>query len=226
VSFPQAHLLNYPDPKKRILQRFGHDSFLLTSEHHLGTLEYVELWFDSIGINPDWYTPLFSILLIRFVYTCRYCKDIVIYDMQQHTEWYFNVKKRLTLNKNINKIVVYPSGATQASGHKKRRCRCKLTNRYHTWYLWQKEENFSYSKKLTVILSTVLMTYAVALVFLEVPTFHLKDGFDKFQYNATPYMVFRCVREFLSRIYAPHCYCLVLSVWSEDILSTQSIEIF
>jgi hypothetical protein len=65
----------------------------------------------------------------------------------------------------------------------------KFNNRYHTWYLWQHEGNFAYAKKLTVILSTVMTTYALALLFLEIPSLQMKDVLDQ-QYSVTAYTVF------------------------------------
>lgn len=48
------HVLNYPDPDKRLLQKNQEDWLFLATEHYLGDIEKIELWFDSIGHRPSW----------------------------------------------------------------------------------------------------------------------------------------------------------------------------
>jgi hypothetical protein len=164
-------VLNYPDPRKRLLQQCGTDTFLLATENHLGNLQQIELWFDSIGPNPTWY-----------------CKDIIIYDLQQRTEWYFKVKQHLSVTKGVTHIVV-ELFKEKPIVIMNRSFNFKFNNRYHTWYLWQHEANFAYVKKLTVILSTVMTTYALTLFFLGLPSLHMKDVLDQ-QYSVSAYTVF------------------------------------
>ena len=105
-----------------------------------------------------------------------------MYDMQEHVEWYFVVKKRLTVVRGKTHISLKPT-KTEVKGKKTLFRKIRFRNLYHTWYLWQDEENFSYVKKLTVILSCLLTTYALVLLFSGVPTFQLLDGFDNNTYK-------------------------------------------
>uniref|UniRef100_A0A6P7FCZ9 Polycystic kidney disease protein 1-like 3 n=1 Tax=Diabrotica virgifera virgifera TaxID=50390 RepID=A0A6P7FCZ9_DIAVI len=49
----KEHILNYPDPEKKILQKGHEDWIFLATEHYLGQILKIELWFDSIGYRPS-----------------------------------------------------------------------------------------------------------------------------------------------------------------------------
>lgn len=54
INFKE-HVLNYPDPDMKMLQRNQEDYFFLATKYYLGDITKIELWTDSIGQNPDWY---------------------------------------------------------------------------------------------------------------------------------------------------------------------------
>ncbi|XP_044271854.1 polycystic kidney disease 1-related protein-like isoform X2 [Tribolium madens] len=87
----EPHVLNYPDPRKSLLQNFGEDLFLLATESSLGELEEIELWFDSVGVNPTWH-----------------CREIYVYDMQQHQEWRFKIQVKFSVLKGFTYYAVEP----------------------------------------------------------------------------------------------------------------------
>lgn len=70
----QSHILNYPDPQRRILQWGGEDWFVLPTSHRLGDLTEIALWSDHSGRDPRWY-----------------CSNVVVYDLQSYQSWYFKV---------------------------------------------------------------------------------------------------------------------------------------
>ncbi|KAJ3643456.1 hypothetical protein Zmor_026166 [Zophobas morio] len=183
-SFSEPHALNYPDPQLRILQQFNHDMFVLATENHLGKLTSLEIWFDSIGQNPDWY-----------------CKDILVYDLQEHTQWHFKIEEWISIVKGTTYLVAKPTQRktpleeppfTKTLSFTKKfpfirfKIDLSLLRRYHTWYLWINEENLSYIKKLTIMLSTMLTTCSLALVMLGQPSLKLIDGFERYHYYTIP----------------------------------------
>ncbi|RZC34880.1 polycystic kidney disease protein 1-like 2, partial [Asbolus verrucosus] len=185
----EPHVLNYPDPKMRLLQKYGEDMFVLTTEGHLGELTHIELWNDCQGPNPDW-SQIKQNSSFRLNLVCyRFCKSIRIYDMQEHTEWVFKIKKRLTVI-NGNNPYVSAKPITKEPRRKRILNRFRFNNTYHTWWLFHNEENYSYMKKLTGILSTLLTTYVTALILFGVPKLQLRDSLDAHHYYVDTYVVF------------------------------------
>ncbi|CAH1185339.1 unnamed protein product, partial [Phyllotreta striolata] len=58
----KEHVLNYPDPYKLLLQRNSENWFFLATERHLGDIEKIEMWFDSVGCKPSWHCMELEIL--------------------------------------------------------------------------------------------------------------------------------------------------------------------
>ncbi|KYB28219.1 uncharacterized protein LOC107397705 [Tribolium castaneum] len=156
----EPHVLNYPDPKLRLLQNQSEDIFVLTTNRHLGVIKEIELWFDCSGFNPSWY-----------------CRDIVIYDMQKRIQVYFKVKTRFAVDrKGVNYLCIGPREEKgKVTNH------IRICNHFHTWMLWAGETNFSYETRLTVVFSNILMIYMFVLLFLGTPTLTLKDCLDRFE---------------------------------------------
>lgn len=63
-------MLNYPDPGRQLLQEGNEDWLILASEHYLGDLKEIHLWFDSIGEKPDWQVLQIFIRLFVTVHIC------------------------------------------------------------------------------------------------------------------------------------------------------------
>ena len=156
--------------------------FFLTTKHHLGDLLKLEMWFDCIGPSPDWQlSNLFSNTCYHYHYY-RFCRDITVYDMQQYTKWYFNVKRRLAVIKGDSYVELEPTKTDSPY-------KIKFGGQYHTWCLWRSEENFTYVKRLTVLLSTILMIFALVLILQGVPSFQFRDGFDYYRYDIDVFTV-------------------------------------
>lgn len=126
----------------------------------------------------------------------RYCHDIVIYDLQQRNMWKFIVNKKLSVFKKVVSIIAEPMKEAHNGKNTKTNIIGKLSSlrivslmRYHMWLLCQPEYYFSHLKKITVILSTVLSLYVLVLLFYDLPTFHLVDGFDEHHYYIDTYSV-------------------------------------
>ncbi|KAJ3643453.1 hypothetical protein Zmor_026163 [Zophobas morio] len=163
-NISQPHVLNYPDPQSLILQRFGKDLFILKTQHHLRNITNNELWFDCVGQNPSWF-----------------CRDITVLDLQKHTEWYFHVRKKVSLIRGSTDLELKPTHGNKQESKvfSAAKCRFILSPKHHNWYLWEHEPTFSYLKKLTVILSNLLTNYALVLIFIGLPRFEMRDGLDE-----------------------------------------------
>ncbi|KYB25363.1 hypothetical protein TcasGA2_TC034437 [Tribolium castaneum] len=164
------HVLNYPDPKMRILQRNNREVFVLATSAHLGDITKIEIWFDCTGPNPDWY-----------------CRFIIVYDVQTTQQWYFNVRKRLAVTKGESYISLTPTPSGQEAPKRKYVPKFRIAN--HSWNLCQSELNFGYAKKLTAIFSSVFMTYLSALLLHGTPSLALKDGLDNCEFEVDSFTV-------------------------------------
>ena len=51
----QRHILNYPDPDKRLLKNGNVDHFIVACPNALGRIKQIELWSDCSGYSPEWY---------------------------------------------------------------------------------------------------------------------------------------------------------------------------
>ncbi|KYB25631.1 hypothetical protein TcasGA2_TC034270 [Tribolium castaneum] len=161
----EPHVLNFPDPKLQLLQSFGNDMFVMTTESHLGEIRKVELWFDSTGPNASWH-----------------CRNILVYDMQLRQEWNFPIKTDLSLRRGTTRLIV-----TSDSEQEKDKGFLSMFNirifsqRYHTWCFFRYEEHLSFLKKITIVLSNCLMTYVFVMLFYTLPEMHLHDSLDSRQ---------------------------------------------
>jgi hypothetical protein len=160
-------VLNYPDPKIRLLQKQSKDVFVVTNEQYLGKIVQIELWVDHGGASPSWY-----------------CEEIEIYDLQKKVTWYFKVKQLFSVEKDNIYVSLEP---TERELDRKRVARIlkkiPLWNSLHTWCFWAHEKHFSYVKRLTVVLSTVLMMCVMVLMLEEVPELETRDSLDRYRYE-------------------------------------------
>ncbi|CAH1155986.1 unnamed protein product [Phaedon cochleariae] len=94
----KEHVLNFPDPDKKLLQKNQEDWFFMATENYLGDIEKIELWFDSLGLRPCWY-----------------CRDISIIDLQMKKYWYFNVDYLFEISENKENFfcTAYPTKKEQ-----------------------------------------------------------------------------------------------------------------
>lgn len=75
-----------------VLQRFGDNWFIIFTPKSLGELQYIHVWHDNYGKNPDWY-----------------CKTIEVIDLRRKDRWIFNVERRfslLSLKENIEHTIL------------------------------------------------------------------------------------------------------------------------
>ncbi|KAF5284732.1 hypothetical protein FQR65_LT13434 [Abscondita terminalis] len=157
----QSHLLNYPDPYKKLLQRNNKDRFVLSTSKSLKKLNKISLWFDSVGSAPSWY-----------------CEWISIVDLQNKEKWFFNVRTLFSvLDEGVLKASFTPSVK------EKRKNWWKMFYE-HPWnYSALRKWRTSYVRRLTVMLSTILTTYSVTLIMYGVPHFRKSDGFGYGHYK-------------------------------------------
>ncbi|CAH1260732.1 unnamed protein product [Diabrotica balteata] len=167
----KEHILNYPDPEKKILQKSHEDWFFLATEYYLGEIQKIELWFDSIGYRPSWF-----------------CEEIEVIDLQQDQSWWFPICFKFQIKDKEQHIY---SGAPIDPKHvTKRRLFWKelsvSLSGPHFWNIFEQEDMLSRIKRLTILLSIFLTTFMVVLFFYVVPVFQPKDSLDYYEYKLYP----------------------------------------
>ncbi|KAF5277850.1 hypothetical protein FQA39_LY06002 [Lamprigera yunnana] len=176
-SKSRPHLINYPDCEKKLLQRNNEDWFVIGTETSLGPLKHIWIWFDSVGVKPSWY-----------------CQRISVIDLQTEKQWHFNVNSLLSvLDNGYCKVFAEPS---VIENHYNWR---NVLN-HHTWNLTKTyNDNLSYHQRITIILSTILTTCTITLLFYGVPNFRRADGLGYGHYQVFPeVLLITCLSSFIS----------------------------
>lgn len=161
----RMHIINYPDPKFKLLRKDTEDWFVLASENYLGELTEVMLWHDSAGASPDWF-----------------CEHIAVVDLQTRQEYCFSIYKWLSVVLSTKRFLVIKVSSTLTEQLKTSNI-FKLILRAikdHVWYILQsfQDSDLSYTKRITLMLSIVLATFSFALCAYGVPQFYNFDGLD------------------------------------------------
>ncbi|XP_044253194.1 uncharacterized protein LOC123004143 [Tribolium madens] len=147
----QSHVLNYPDPHKRMFQWGTNDWFLIPTRSFLGQDLEIALWIDYTGRSPSWY-----------------CLYVIIYDLQASHKWYFKINQWLDLPPRGNVYIKIPA-SEETKQRKFSMVRLLPRRSYQT--------DFDFFTKMTLLLSIVLMVYLTCLVMYGVPQLELSDGF-------------------------------------------------
>ncbi|KAK9730265.1 Polycystin domain [Popillia japonica] len=170
----KAHVLNYPDPNRVLLQYASEDWFILTTSLHLGELTSIYLWYDALGNRPTWY-----------------CESVAICDLQLQKWWSFNVHQWFTVsscNQHYHKIPVQDQIITKTKSKKPYFLHYFrfYFNADHTWNIFSStnDSKFSYLERLTTILFHILLTYSLALLICVTPQMKLQDGFNRHFFNS------------------------------------------
>ncbi|XP_063916332.1 uncharacterized protein LOC135132240 isoform X2 [Zophobas morio] len=151
----ESHVLNYPDPHKKIFRRNNTDWFVVPTSHRLGELTQVALWSDYSGRNPSWF-----------------CTEVTVHDMQNNQKWYFDVNTWFNLPPQ-GRIYVEVQSTEET---KKRRV---LFPR--VWPKRSYQNEFGSFVKMTLLLSIFVMMLGYCVVLSGLPSLTLKDGFAKFE---------------------------------------------
>ncbi|KAB0796536.1 hypothetical protein PPYR_10597 [Photinus pyralis] len=160
----KAHLLNYPDPNEKLLQRGGEDWFVLTSGKCLGEIDYIWLWFDSVGQRPSWY-----------------CEWVKILDVTTGQDWFFDVQALLAVTDDgYCRVAVSPSSKVRKTGW------VTFINQ-HAWNVTQTTiGKLGYQERITVVLSTVLTTSSFSLLLHNRPSLRLLYGLGQGHFSYKP----------------------------------------
>lgn len=163
-----------------LLQQNETNVFVLATEGHLGHLRDLDIWFDSIGPNPSWYVLVFVFVFFfkRSAYFVRYCREITIFDMQKKMHWYYNVNTRFCVKEGLTYVSVKSSKQKEENFFKFPSWRSQFCNYRHTWNFSTKEDNFTYFKRICLILSNFLLVYALVLLFQVRPNLKMNDMMD------------------------------------------------
>ncbi|XP_023313048.1 polycystic kidney disease protein 1-like 2 [Anoplophora glabripennis] len=121
-SESNAHVLNYPDPEKKLLQKNEDNWFFVATEFYLGDIEKIELWCDFIGYNPAWF-----------------CSELEIFDIQQNKYWSFQVNTWFEVLKNEQ--MMYTAYPTKPGDVKKKKVAAlnlfnKFFNSFRGAHMW------------------------------------------------------------------------------------------
>ncbi|CAH0555318.1 unnamed protein product [Brassicogethes aeneus] len=164
-SETKEHCINYPDPERHFLQSGNEDWFLIGSENYLGKLIKMELWFDSIGMQPTWT-----------------CSHIVVYDLQSTDYWLFIVKKKFSLT-SLEEMIVTVKPQLEEPKRKTRKERFKMFwtayTKDHFWLVKvEKIDAYTDIFRLTTIYSIILSILMISLVLYGLPTFQISDSIE------------------------------------------------
>ncbi|KAJ8920177.1 hypothetical protein NQ315_011838 [Exocentrus adspersus] len=181
-SASKEHVLNYPDPEKRFLQRNEEDWFFLATESHLGDIEKVELWFDYLGIGS------------------RFCSEMELFDIQVNKYWLFEVNAWFEVLRSQQVVyTAFPVKANRFQGNKKAVAVLVLLRKLlgsfwgpHMWDLLRyQDQAVSKMKRLHVIYSIFLTTYVTGLYFYGCPKLEDADSLAyTLSYGVDVYVVF------------------------------------
>ncbi|KAG5882305.1 hypothetical protein JTB14_025293 [Gonioctena quinquepunctata] len=165
LSANWEHILNSPDPNKKILQKNQEDWFFLTTEDYLGPIEKLEIWFDCAGFKPSWY-----------------CSEIEVIDIRKNYYWWFNVKHQFEISsKEKYFFTAYPEKLDEEKKTPKvSQNRCSFEGN-HMWNIFRHEEaSFSKSKRLTIMLSISMTTYVVLIFIYGLPELENSDNLGEY----------------------------------------------
>ncbi|KAK4887834.1 hypothetical protein RN001_004105 [Aquatica leii] len=164
----RKHLINFPDPYTKLLQRSNKDQFVLATCGRLGELNCIWLWFDSVGTRPSWH-----------------CEWITITDLQNNDKWYFEIRALFSvLDGGYCKLLIKPSVSNEPKTW------TSVFNNHNWNFTTLRKNRLSYVVRLTIILSTILTTSSVTLVLYGVPKFRRSDGFGYGHYQISTKIVF------------------------------------
>lgn len=148
----QAHVLNYPDPYKKILQRGQEDWFVILTLQLLESIYEVELWSDYSGQHPSWF-----------------CSNITVCDLQTQHFWFFDVNKWIDLPPRSNIYIKVPLSEKKIK---------KKIFFFMTWFPQRiYQSGISSVIKLNLILSIVSNIMVYTLFFFQIPSLKMKDVF-------------------------------------------------
>nr|XP_023030409.1 polycystic kidney disease protein 1-like 2 [Leptinotarsa decemlineata] len=161
----KEHVLNFPDPEKRILQQNQEDWFFLATEFYLGDIDRIEIWFDSLGFRPSWY-----------------CSEIEVVDLQMNKYWWFNIKFRFEI---CDKENYYFSATPERQSVRKTNPRFFLNkislHGCHMWNIFRDDEDaISRTKRLTMMLSIFMTTYTVIMFLYDIPKLQNSDSLGQY----------------------------------------------
>lgn len=126
-------------------------------------------------------------IIPSIIFFYRYCQDIYVYDLQENKEWQFKVRTSFSVLKGVTHQKIK---ATKKISKKEGKFKINLSQKFHSWYICQNEEQLSYLKKLTVVLSTILTIYILVFLTFEWPKFQLNDVLDSvYKVSLTTYHI-------------------------------------
>ncbi|KAK9892875.1 hypothetical protein WA026_022554 [Henosepilachna vigintioctopunctata] len=165
----KEHVLNFPDPSLKLLQRKRKNLFVLGTHEYLGQLVKIHIWTDCNGLYPNWY-----------------CEEIKVCDLQIRKWWVFKMENWLRLDGNSPCMFLSVAAKLNTSEsatvvNKRTRVLKRIFNFSNIentiWTLSTKSVNprFGYLKRLSVLLSLVLTLMSITMVMYGSPEFSARD---------------------------------------------------
>ncbi|KAG5866364.1 hypothetical protein JTB14_018868 [Gonioctena quinquepunctata] len=163
----KEHVLNFPDPDKRILQRNQEDWFFLGTENHLGQIEKIDIWFDC------WATNRHGNYLVK-----KYCSEIEVVDLQNNKYWWFTIERRFEIStKETYFHTAVPKKVEERVENRKFPLERPSFGKNPIWnFFMHRGVTFSNYKKLTIMLSIFVTTYAIVLFLYGSPQLRNSDS--------------------------------------------------
>ncbi|XP_050309542.1 uncharacterized protein LOC126745651 isoform X2 [Anthonomus grandis grandis] len=166
------HVLNYPDPDLVMMQRKTECWFVVASQKRLGDITELEIWFDSLGNNTNWY-----------------CSKIEIFDLQTSAAWLFELENWFNVTKEgHHKFVLTPvkrRSVSKENAIKSSRIAnairdlCgKLEIEVNLWTLSAKDALLSRKERVMLIFTAMFLMYVIIMFIYSVPQFNESDTID------------------------------------------------
>ncbi|XP_057657407.1 polycystic kidney disease protein 1-like 2, partial [Diorhabda carinulata] len=161
----KEHVLNFPDPDKKILRKGQEDWFFFATQYYLGDIKKIEIWFDSVGYRPSWE-----------------CLEIEVVDLQLQKNWLFEINFKFDIKNSENHVFTAKPRNTERLS-KRGIFLKKMKTGFrgpHPWNIFYKETSLSNIERLTIMLSIFITIYNIVLMFYGLPAFKQNDGLDYF----------------------------------------------
>ncbi|KAH1007213.1 hypothetical protein HUJ04_004479 [Dendroctonus ponderosae] len=173
-----AHVLNYPDPELVMFQKNTEIWFVMATEKSLGDLVGMEIWFDSIGNDTNWY-----------------CSRIEVYDIQEDKSWRFEVNQWFDVARpDHQKFLLTPApvgtGMLEKGGTRVVKAVKTLLGRtrkeLNLWNVLSKDPLMTRKERLALLFLTLISIYLILMLMYAIPNFDESDTIDgnTFGFNA------------------------------------------
>ncbi|XP_033125654.1 polycystic kidney disease and receptor for egg jelly-related protein-like [Anneissia japonica] len=148
----------FQDEKRKIFERGGIDTFILTTKRTLGQLIHIRIWHNNKGKHPSWFLSRISIK-----------------DLQTNRVYYFMLEKWLAVEEEDGQIerIIPAAGRSELTSfgllfHSKTRKNLKDSHLWFSVFFRPSKSNFTRVQRATCCLSLLFSTMMANIIFYGV----------------------------------------------------------